>query len=670
MSKFTKAKKSQAKLRMALVGVSGSGKAQPTYCQVMTPGGWRDIGSLRVGDLVSDPDGGTGAVEAVFPQGPKETFTVTLSDGSSTECCAEHLWLTQDINDRAKLREGEVRPLSMIKETLKRSFPTSEDKPNHYVPMVRHVDVSSAPLPIDPWLMGVIIGDGCLAGGNSITISKPGKEIRDAVERCLPDDLHITEIDDISFGIRKNTGNHHSMVDLFRTYGLMGKKSVDKHIPDEYMLSTFENRVALLQGLIDTDGYVNEYSVEYSTSSKVLASQFQELVRSVGGTCSFSSRLPHYTHNGERRTGHENWRMQVSLPADVLPVRLSGKLNRYKPRSKYPPYRSFSSIEPSGIKECVCIKVSTKRNLYITDDYIVTHNTYSALKIGSLLGKRVALIDTERASASKYADLFEFDSLCLDEYSPSTYVAAINDAAKAGYDVLVIDSLSHAWFGKGGALEMADNASKKGGNRFTAWRDVTPEQNKLVEAILSAPMHLIATMRAKTEYALEQNEKGKMVPKKVGMQAIQKDSIEFEFDVVADMTTENDFIVSKTRCPALSNKVFNKPGQEVADILNKWLSDGEPEEIKPKTVPAMPAAVLSSKQELMAAAETVVAEGQPVTATVNDGGVSLWTTKINETKSVAELKNLGGLLKGLPTAVQIELSKPYREQLKSLESTQ
>lgn len=206
--------------------------------------------------------------------------------------------------------------------------------------------------------------------------------------------------------------------------------------------------------------------------------------------------------------------------------------------------------------------------------------TYTALTLASAFGK-VAVIDTERGSASKYADKFTFDVLELTNYDPREYVKAIGEAARAGYDVLVIDSLSHAWNASGGVLEMVDRAAARSQskNSFTAWRDVTPLHNALVDAMLTAPLHIIVTMRAKTEYVLEQVERnGRHItePRKVGMAPVQRDGIEYEFDVVGDMDVENNFAVSKTRCSALTGGVFNRPGEDLARVLKAWLTDGEP----------------------------------------------------------------------------------------------
>jgi ABC-type dipeptide/oligopeptide/nickel transport system ATPase component len=212
--------------------------------------------------------------------------------------------------------------------------------------------------------------------------------------------------------------------------------------------------------------------------------------------------------------------------------------------------------------------------------------TFTALNLAQYLGDSVALIDTEHESASKYAHKFNFDTCALDSFSPKSYRQAIEGAAEAGYDVLIIDSLSHAWMGKDGALEMVNNAQTRGqGNSFAAWKDVTPEHNKMVEAILSYPGHVIVTMRAKTEYVMEEyetNGRVKTRPVKKGVAPIQKADMEYEFDVTATMDLNNNMVIDKSRCEDLTGKVFNQPGKDVVNILKPWLGSGKVEDSKPQ----------------------------------------------------------------------------------------
>lgn len=210
--------------------------------------------------------------------------------------------------------------------------------------------------------------------------------------------------------------------------------------------------------------------------------------------------------------------------------------------------------------------------------------TFTALRFAQALasqGKgRIAVIDTEHGSAAKYVgerpdgEPFEFDTAVLENFSPTDYTVVLQEAGQAGYDVVVIDSLSHAWEGKGGALEQVDTKANKTGNKFTAWADVTPQHQRMVEAILRSPCHVIATMRSKTEYVLQADSKGKMVPTKIGLKPIQRDGMEYEFDVVCDIDTEHLLKVSKTRCPALDGMSVMKPGASFVRPLLDWLENG------------------------------------------------------------------------------------------------
>ena len=213
--------------------------------------------------------------------------------------------------------------------------------------------------------------------------------------------------------------------------------------------------------------------------------------------------------------------------------------------------------------------------------------TYTALAIAKGFGGRIALIDTEHQSASLYADLFNFDTLQLSSFHPQSYIAAINEAESAGYDFLIIDSLSHAWAGKDGLLEFVDEEKAKSKNRdgFTAWRKATPLHNQMVETILSANLHLIVTMRSKQEYVVEKDEHGKTAVRKVGMQPVQRDGLEYEFTVTGDLDMENNLIIGKTRCHLLTGKMFPKAGKDFANIMQGWLNTGEPSQLAPKPAP-------------------------------------------------------------------------------------
>ena len=189
---------------------------------------------------------------------------------------------------------------------------------------------------------------------------------------------------------------------------------------------------------------------------------------------------------------------------------------------------------------------------------------------------KVAVIDTEHGSAEKYADLFHFDTLHLESFSPARYVEAIAQAVAAGYEVIIVDSLTHAWSGKDGALEMVDRAAarSKSSNSFAAWRDVTPEHQKMVEAIVSAGAHVICTMRSKTDYVQEKDSNGRTVIRKVGLSPVQRDGMEYEFDLVGDIDDSHQMTVTKSRILPLADAVIKKPGSELAVTLMEWLNAG------------------------------------------------------------------------------------------------
>ena len=200
--------------------------------------------------------------------------------------------------------------------------------------------------------------------------------------------------------------------------------------------------------------------------------------------------------------------------------------------------------------------------------------TMSALRLAFGLGGKVGIIDTENGSADLYADTGEYDVITLEKpYSVANYREAIAAFEDAGYDVIIIDSLSHAWAGSGGLLDRQGQVEKKTGNSFTAWREITPEHNALVEAMLTSPAHIIATMRVKTEYVMEKDQRGKTVPRKVGLQPVQRDGLEYEFTVVMDVDAEHRASASKDR-----TRLFDGWNDQITERTGKslleWLENG------------------------------------------------------------------------------------------------
>lgn len=227
--------------------------------------------------------------------------------------------------------------------------------------------------------------------------------------------------------------------------------------------------------------------------------------------------------------------------------------------------------------------------------------SYTALRMGHALlepGQRLLVLDSEHGSAELYAadanpdgGVFDFDVIRLDKldggFSPRNYLLALREGAKERYPVVVVDSLSHAWAGPGGVLDYVDTvAERKKGNKFSAWKEGTAEQNALVNALLSYPGHVIVTMRSKTDYVQEVDSKGRKTVRKVGLNPIQRDGIEYEFTVTADIDDSHRLVVSKTRCSALADRAFLRAGKDVVDILKAWMEQGE--KPAPKARPATP----------------------------------------------------------------------------------
>lgn len=206
--------------------------------------------------------------------------------------------------------------------------------------------------------------------------------------------------------------------------------------------------------------------------------------------------------------------------------------------------------------------------------------TYTGLALGYAMaekaGGRLAVIDTERGKSQMYKGIndWDFDVFAPQTFAPASLTEALGVAAGAGYPVVLLDSWSHYWSGVDGMLEQVDKRAKNG-NNFSGWKEVRPDERRMIDAIVSAPFHVIVTLRVKTEYVIEQNDRGKSVPRKVGLKPEQREGMEYEFDVIGDMDLDNTLTVSKTRIPILHGASVAKPGPELAMTIVDWLADGE-----------------------------------------------------------------------------------------------
>jgi len=251
--------------------------------------------------------------------------------------------------------------------------------------------------------------------------------------------------------------------------------------------------------------------------------------------------------------------------------------------------------------------------------------TYTALRfayaIATRTGGKIAVVDTERGSASKYVGEapdgtpWQFDVLELQNFSPERYAEAVLAAGRAGYSVLVIDSLSHAWEGVGGALEIKDRISGSSNeNSFTAWRHVTPLHNRMIDAILQSPLHVITTMRSRTEYVPEVTN-GKITGvRRVGLAPVQRPGMEYEFDLVCDMDWAHILTVAKSRCPLVADMQVEKPGPEFVNIVLDWL-DGKGKGSAVSVAVPKPQITMEQLLEQFDAAAIMEANGGKIPAT-------------------------------------------------------
>lgn len=360
----------------ALVALEqGLGKAQPTDARILTPDGWVPIGFLEVGDLVIGSQGNPIKVLGVFPQGTKQIYSVLMQDGSQTECCLDHLWTM-----RKQRRRLVTLPLEQIrKDTLK-----TKTNWKYYSLMLRSPVIFSKNdlLPIDPYLMGYLIGNGCLRTHAGVSI--PDLETVERVRELLPSGCILKKTSQtlkIDYIVTGSGDCKNPLLRSLRLLEFVGKYSHEKRIPEIYLRSSVDDRIALLQGLMDSDGSVSFNHLEFSSSSPGLVADVQDLVECLGGCGKISLRKsPKYTHKGEIRFGRDHSRLAIKLPESIKPFRLSRKAKNYNPSKWSAPTRPLVSITEAGKKECVCISVDAEDGLYVTDHAILTHNTKCSLE--------------------------------------------------------------------------------------------------------------------------------------------------------------------------------------------------------------------------------------------------------------------------------------------------
>lgn len=335
-------------------------EALPLDEPVLTPTGWVENGNLKVGDLVIGRDGKpTKIIKINDFDDEKEIFEIVFKDGRKVRCTDNHIWQVR----RSKSEFGWF----LTKTKKLREYLEQRPQAKFYVPHVEPVEFEPQEQVIHPYIMGVLLGDGCFTRGQ-VEIATNG-ETKETIEKFIPDTIKIVDYDKDHIGLVGTEKNVNPYRREISALNLKGTNSKTKFIPDKYLFGSVDQRVYLLQGLMDSDGHVKDNGAcSFSTVSERLAKDFMQLVFSLGGT----ARL------GTREYGGKNWTklniVSFSLPQDIKPFRIERKLNRYKGTGRAID-QSIESIRPVGSSKVRCIVLDDDEQLYVTTDYIVTHNS-------------------------------------------------------------------------------------------------------------------------------------------------------------------------------------------------------------------------------------------------------------------------------------------------------
>ena len=362
------------------------GRAQPVDQPVMTPFGWCPIGMLRVGDLVTGRDGRPTPVVGIYPQGKREVFRVTTQDCASTLACGEHLWFVTTPDDRKHGKAGRVEMTRDMIGKLRRNHQHRYELPLLTAP----VEMESQPVPLDPYALGLLLGDGCLTATTTPSFATADRALAEALEERL-DGIELVHRGGPDYVLRHVDGHRGGVIvanpvtAALRKLGLAGTRSSTKFVPTEYLLNDAEVRLGVLQGLLDSDGGPvaqrgRTCRVQYTTCSPELRDDVAYLVRSLGGVAygrrrAAEGRAPGLAQGRLVHHRSDAFILDIRLPAGLEPFRLERKKARYDESGGGRPMRFIESIEPAGTMQTVCIQVAAEDSLYVTDDFLVTHNT-------------------------------------------------------------------------------------------------------------------------------------------------------------------------------------------------------------------------------------------------------------------------------------------------------
>jgi hypothetical protein len=374
---------------LILSGNAGTGKLQPLTEPVLTPKGWSTMGKLSVGDEVVSQDGKSTKVLQIFEGKDLNIYRVEFTDGTWTECCEDHLWKVATPKLQTKDR--------YVVMSLKAMLPKIQNKVGvrngHYysIPVNAPVEFEPRDVSLNPYLLGWLLGDGYLPEDNVVCISTwnvDTEEISSLLSPLVPEDCRTTIYDESpsSPNVRRIAFDFNIKKYLIEL-GLLGAKSLDKFVPKDYLYNTVEVRKAVLAGLLDTDGTVDiiedrKKKARFHTSSKQLLEDVAELIRSLGGVVTTGEQV---------REGRPNVEYHLNFRLPFNPFVLSRKAEEYGRFDwKFKFIKKIKSATYIGKKDGRCLLVDNPEHLYLTRDYIVTHNTFLALNLAlkSLLLKK------------------------------------------------------------------------------------------------------------------------------------------------------------------------------------------------------------------------------------------------------------------------------------------
>lgn len=368
-------------------GGAGTGKCLPLNSDIMTLTGYKKMKDIQLGDSLIDGLGKECKVIGIYPQGIQPVYKVTFSDRTSTLCSLDHIWrVGWYSNKQATVKWDDLTLKEIMKRGLKKKNNTSGWKFRIPIPKI---NCWNNLVPIDPYLLGVLLGDGDLGSSSNIKVSLYEKDIFNKIKIILNNlgyDLHLCDNN-------KSEIKDYSIVCSTETKGFINYinnldircRSIEKHIPQEYLFTTFENRIKLLQGLFDTDGYIDSHNnFIFTTSSPKLSEDFAFLVRSLGGTDTIVEKPSGYKHNGYYIQCHNHFNHYIKFDNDFEFCTSIKHKKRIKNKQNAP-LRRIINIEYVGEEECQCIAVDSLDSTYMTNDLIVTHNTTSARIIANLI---------------------------------------------------------------------------------------------------------------------------------------------------------------------------------------------------------------------------------------------------------------------------------------------